>query len=382
MRPSHPAATTIVTRLLFIALCCLPASTLAAADWPPRWRFADGWEVVPSASVQYQALHVSDDGTEDSNATGFRRQRAALTLESPSGRALKIDYDFSAGTWADVAFKLPLGEQQQLRFGQVKTPIGLDNVASHRDLAAFERAAVSTLMPGRRLAAEWSWSGTPTHLTVTAIGDNLDDQASGHGVFARATRGFGDAPDTGLLHLGIAGGVEWPDSPLRLRGRPDISGLPLTVVDSGTLDDIERIDRVAVEAAWDRGAWTVQAEYAWLDGHRDAEARSNDPAPSRSSTAEGAYIMAAWRPTGESRGYRDGVFKSPRPARAQGGVELVARLSRLSVETASGERRSGHSASVGGNWYLGDHWRLQAQVSSSPDDGAGRIVGLRLHHLF
>lgn len=324
--------------------------------------------------MQYQALHAETDDADARNMDGFRRQRAALSLKAPGGYSLKLDYDFASGTWADAVVQIPLDDGQGLRIGHMKTPIGLEVFGSHRNLATFERAAMSTLLPGRRLGVEWSRRADRGGLTVTAIGDNLDDQARGHGLFARGTRRFGESIDTGQLHLGLGGGLEWPENDLRLRGRPDVSGLPLTIADSGTLDGVERIGRIALEAAWDRGPWTVQAEYARLRADRGSAGGDID--------GEGAYLMASWRLTGESRGYRDGLFESPRPARPQGAFELVARVSHLAVDTAAGGRQAGHSASLGGNWIINRHWRIQAQVSDSPDDNAERIYGLRLHHLF
>lgn len=366
-----PAA---VLRLLALFFVLVPGCALAQASWPPRWSFAEGWELSTSASVQYQALHAETDDADARNLDGFRRQRAALTLKAPAGYVIKLDYDFASGTWADAVVQIALGERQGLRVGQVKTPIGLEVFGSHRSLATFERAAMSTLLPGRRLGVEWSRRVDNGHLTVTAIGDNLDDQAHGHGLFARGTRRFGASTDTGQWHLGLGAGLEWPEGDLRLRGRPDVSGLPLTVADSGTLNTIERIGRVALETAWDRGPWTVQAEYARLRADRGSAGSGID--------GDGAYLMASWRVTGESRGYRDGLFESPRPARPQGALELVARVSYLAVDTAAGGRQSGHSVSIGGNWYINRYWRIQAQASDSPDDDAGRIYGLRLHHLF
>ena len=364
-------------RLPAFALCCLCAGPLPAADWPPRWHFSDGWELAPSTSVQYQALHA-DAGDSD----GFRRQRAALTLNSPRGYRFKFDYDFASGTWADVVLQLPLDERQHLRIGQVKTPIGLEVFGSHRDLPLLERAALSTLLPGRRLGGEWSWRGGAVPLTVTAVGDNLDDQARGHGLFARATHAIGDSPATGMLHLGVAAGMEWPEHTLRLRGRPDISGLPLTIADSGVLDHVARVDRLALEAALDHGPWTFQAEHARLRAARAAPHHAPGNGIDHAIDGEGAYLMAAWRPGGEARGYKDGLFKAPQATVGSGVFELVARVSWLSVDTADGGRDTGRSASLGGNWYINRHWRLQAQVSGSPDDGTGRIWGLRLHHLF
>src|SRR5690606_29352386 len=194
-----------------------------------------------------------------------------------------------------------------------------------------------------------------------AAGDNLDRQELGHGLFARATHAIGASTEAGMLHLGVGAGVDWRRDGLRVRGRPDVSGLPLLIVDSGMIDRVDRIDRLALEAAWDHGPWTLQAEYARLRARPAAL-----PASDAASDGDGAYVMASWRPGGQSRGYRDGLFRTVSNANPGGAFELVARLSYLSVRGADGARRSGHSAALGGNWNIGRDWRLQAQVSSSP----------------
>lgn len=178
----RPTALRPVTALLSL----LPVATAFSADWPPSWHFAEGWRLATSASVQYQALHA---GPLDDD--GFRRQRVAATLVSPQGIAFKVDYDFAAGTWADVALQVPFTGAQRLRIGQVKAPLGLETFGSHRDVALLERASLSTLLPGRRVGVKWSAARGASHYTVFAAGDSLDRQERGAGLYARATRAFG-----------------------------------------------------------------------------------------------------------------------------------------------------------------------------------------------
>jgi phosphate-selective porin len=92
--------------------------------------------------------------------------------------------------------------------------------------------------------------------------------------------------------------------------------------------------------------------------------------------------MASWRPGGQSRSYRDGLFRSATGSSAAGVFELVARLSWLSVEDQAGRTQAGRSTALGASWSFASRWRLQAQVSTSPDDDAGAIHGLRLHYRF
>jgi phosphate-selective porin OprO/OprP len=359
---------------LLLLLPLLSHGAVARADWPPRWTFADGWQLAPSASWQYDALHADVPGP-DLDHDGFRRQRTALTLTAPGGTSLKLDYDFASGTWSDLLLRIGLGDKGALRVGQLKTPMSLEVLTSHRALNLLERSPVSALVPGRRLAVEWARASETGTVTVVALGDNIDDLANGHGLFARATRNLGLDPAGSRWHLGLAAGMEWPDGDIRVRGRPDVSGLPLLLADSGLLDGVDRIDRIGLETAWDRGPLSVQAEHVELRGSR-SDADDVD--------GRGSYLSASWRPTGEARRYRAGVFDTLQPAGPRGALEVVARASWLDVDTDAGDRRDGRALSLGLNWYLTGALRLQAQVTEADGDGTpvDRIHGLRVHYQF
>jgi phosphate-selective porin OprO/OprP len=355
-------------------LLLLSWPAVAGADWPPRWTFSDDWQLGASASWQYDALQADVPGP-DLDHDGFRRQRTALTLTAPGGTSLKLDYDFASGTWSDLLLKFGLGTHGTLRVGQLKTPMSLEVMTSHRALNLLERSPMAALVPGRRLAVEWARVGEAGTFTLVALGDNVDDLARGHGAFARATRNLGEDSAGNRWHLGLAAGVEWADDAIRLRGRPDVSGLPLVLVDSGLLDDVDRIDRVGLEGAWDRGPFSLQAEHVALRGNR-SDADDVD--------GRGSYISGSWRPTGEARRYRGGVFDTLQPAGPRGALEVVARASWLDVDSAGGARRDGRALSVGFNWYLTGALRLQAQVTEADGDGTpvDRIHGLRVHYQF
>lgn len=356
-----------------LALALLGASGVARGQWPPVLEAGD-WSFKPSASVQYDSLHADVDDGDDRHADFFRRQRLGFTLEGPGGHRLKAEYDFASGTWADVFLGFSLGDAGTLRVGQIKPPIGLEVLSSHRTVALLERSAASTLLPGRRLGIEWAKAGDAGTLAVAAIGDNIDDAARGTGVFARATRQFGGDPAASRFHLGIGAGVEWPESPLRLRGRPDVNTLPLALADSGSFD-ADRVARLALEGAWDRGPVTVQAEHVELRARRDGH----------DVDGRGAYVMASWRPTGEARRFRDGMLDTLKPEGRWGALELVTRIGWLDVDTVDGASSSGDSISVGANWYINGSWRLMTQATSADStqhDGRDRIYGARLHFLF
>lgn len=359
------------TVLAALAAAWLPA-VAPAAGWPPRWSPAEGWTLAPAASVQYDLWHADRDGGS-LRADGFRRQRLALNLGGPRGLAAKVEYDAVPGAWTDVFVRLRLGEATRLRIGQGKTPMGLEALASHRHLSHLERAPMTSLVPGRALGLEAQWSAGDRTLALAVLDGNLNTERRGPGLFARTTRRWQFTSDRqDRLHLGLSAGIEQPDGPIRLRGRPDVGSLlPLTLVDSGMLHGVDRIDRVGVEAAWDRGPFSLQAEQLWL--------RARVPGGSR--RADGGYLTASWRPTGESRRYRDGVFEGFAPDRRWGAVELSLRASRLAVADAADVRRSGHSFALAATWQLATGVRVSAQLGNGQGD-AEASHGLRLHGWF
>lgn len=358
----------------FAFLAALPAGPAAAGGWPPRWSPAEGWTLTPAASLQYDLLQADGDSGSQS-ADGFRRQRLALNLATPSGVSAKLEYDAVPGTWTDAYLRLPLGERGRLRLGQGKTPMGLDALASHRQVALLERSPMNALVPGRALGVEAAWAGANRTLAVAAFDGTVNPERRGPGLYARGTWQWRPAGDDGhRLHLGLAAGSERPDGPVRLRGRPDVSGLPLVLADSGLLAGVERADRLALEAAWDRGPFTVQAEQLWV--------RARLPGDSR--RAQGGYVWASWRPGGESRRYRDGLFEGIAPAHRWGALELSLRASRLVVADAADRRQAGHSYALAASWLLAAGIRITAQVGLG--HGAAGTTdtshGLRLHGWF
>lgn len=361
--------------LVAIALSLAPAAPATAQAWPPSWSPAPDWTLSAGASVQYDVLHA-DAGEDSLRHDGFRRQRLAVNLEAPRGVSAKVEYDTAAGAWTDAYLRLPLGKGIRLRIGQGRTPMGLETLTSHRHLSLLERAPLTSLVPGRALGAQVQWTAGQGTLAVAVLEGTLNPERRGTGVFARGTRQWrsGDAAEDDRFHFGLSAGSERGDGPLRLRARPDVNGLPLVLADSGVLPEADRIDRLALEGAWDRGPFNLQAEHLWL------RARLADA----TRAADASYLTASWRPTGESRPYRNGQFESPSAGGRWGALEVSVRASRLAVEDASGARRSGHSYALATGWQVVPGVRITAQVGRSHGQAGGNdlIHGLRVHGWF
>jgi phosphate-selective porin OprO/OprP len=74
----------------------------------------------------------------------------------------------------------------------------------------------------------------------------------------------------------------------------------------------------------------------------------------------GWYVAGSWVLSGESRGYKDGVFKQVVPAGRAGAWEFAVRYSRISLNRGPISGGEENNVTFGLNWYFNDHLRLMA----------------------
>lgn len=137
---------------------------------------------------------------------------------------------------------------------------------------------------------------------------------------------------------------------------------------------------VAVEAAWQRGPWMLQAEAL--------QRRLGGTGGQAGRAARGAYVLAAWSITGEPRRYdaERGRFRGARPADPRWGAwEVFYRFDSLTV--SDGGSATVHTTGLG--WTATDTWRALFNVHRAASDNAnplgqtrGTGLSARLQALF
>lgn len=301
--------------------------------------------------LQWQWIGGRSDRTPIQERFGFRRARIALEVERAGVWDFKAEYDWEAGQWTDVAAGARFGPGR-LRVGQYRMPLGLEQAASNRDAALLERGLPNALVYGRRVGIGYEWVADVWTLRAAAFGRNLGRTEEAPGLAIRGTW-VPVRDDCGLVHLGLAVGTEdLGGRTERFSARPDLGLVPWRAVDSGAIPGVERTDRYGIEAAWIREPWSLQSEYV--------AARVN--ASAGSATASGWYLMATWSPTGDARGYRDGLVRAPRPTRAWGGIELAARVGRLDLDRGFLDGGTVETVTVGASWYVNPALRVSANL--------------------
>ncbi|GAE56915.1 hypothetical protein XPR_3550 [Xanthomonas arboricola pv. pruni MAFF 301420] len=283
-----------------------------------------------------------------------------------------VYFDFESKLWLDVFFRVEtkalFGQDYgRVRMGYMKVPVGLEAVQSSRAGSFMELGLpIQAVFQGRRTGVEWTLERQQYLLQAGAYGGK-DLQGDNPGTTQAVHAAWTPFKAEGnVLHLGLAGSVENPRgfsdgrgvsfSPrVRLRARPEAGLTDVRLIDTGTIIDVDHVIRAGVEAVWIHGPFSLQSEAL------RAEVARNDNLPHY--IAQGQYLYGTWTLTGESRSYAGGVPGNIKPAHDYGAVELTARYSRLDLEDnrVSGGRQ--HDTTIGANWYLTSHFKMQANYS-------------------
>ena len=361
--------------LLALSLTAAVAKAAGNKEWPTAYTFSDGTEIAASLNYQWDLNDFSGDRGYGTAATALedahtnRRKEVSASLKKKGVYEFSAGMDFQSHSWLDVALRLDTKawsdrDYGRIRLGYFKTPVGMEALAASRSLSVLEAAAATQAMyEGRRTGVEWSLERQRYLLTgAYFFGHDLQGDNPGTTLAARAV--WTPIKDKErVLHLGLSGSIENPHgytdgrgirypASARFRARPQAGLTEVRLVDSGKLADTDRIVRNGVEAYWQQGPWSVQGEYLRATAQRDAGLRD--------FTAHGYYAQGSWVLTGESRPYSAGNVGNVKPNHRYGAVELVARYGALDLDDAGVAGGRQRDFTLGANWYVSTHFKLQA----------------------
>ena len=370
-----------LTLLALLAPSALQSAAAAELQpWPPKLVFGDD-TLSATGNFAYDFNRVNGDSSRIEDADGWRRREFGLTLARKGVYDIVASFDFEADTWMDAWLRVesePLTGRDigRFRLGQSKLPLGFEGNTGSRNSLFVETALPSqAFYPGRRIGVDWAIE-RPTHLINAGYyrGD-LQGDNPGTVLVARGAWTPFKAPGD-VLHLGLAATREHPDGETnglgvaippgaRWRARPEAGLTDTRLVDSGPLVDVDRVERVGLEAVWIHGPWSLQAEQM-------AQTTTRSAAPDYS--ADGGYVAGSWMVTGESRGYSGGNVSNPVPAGRAGALEFTARRSWLDLDDAGIEGGRQRNWTLGANWYFDRHVKLQANYVRADVRRAGARI--------
>jgi phosphate-selective porin OprO/OprP len=281
-----------------------------------------GSEVSFEGLVQADSYWYNDDflllssDAVDGTDTDFGMRRAELILKGkgPGMWNWVIGYDARSDKFLDVNVNYRFNGQTSVTVGQYKQPNSLEELSSTKNNDFISKAMTTNLQGmSRRMGAKvetdyGNWGGTVSYFGNEITNNESPSLGSGQGF---GLRGF-FAPiksDTSILHLGLSYiDMEARDSSdngtARLRVRPDADAANARLIDTGTFNDADRLKTTGFEAAYVGGPLKIQAEYMTTKVSRDLNP---------SFTGDSWYVYGVYNLTGESWGYKGGVFTTTLP---------------------------------------------------------------------
>lgn len=311
--------------------------------------------IMADLALYDEDVALLNDGTE------FRRARLELAGNINKEWGYAAQYDFAENELAakDLYIAYNGWQGSQLRIGQFKQFYSLEELTSSKYITFMERSLPSVFNASRRIGvgyfskAESSTFGVSFYGQEAGAGDGGDE---GFGIGGRFTIAPVKA-DQQVVHLGIAAALEQPEDDtdtVRFRQRPESHVTNVRLVDTGDIADVDTIQKLGLEAAWVNGPLSLQGEYQFVNLSRNAGAPDAD--------FDGAYVMASWFLTGESRPYKDGSFGRVKPKSPDGAWELAARFSTLNLTDDAAGIFGGeeNNVTLGVNYYVNPNLRFMA----------------------
>lgn len=331
----------------------------------------------PEFSARVQLEHIDYDGDRRSPRDGFfwRAIRLSMSGQNEPGWGYKAEYDVAYGhVDAENLYVRYLDSRNEWSLGERKVPLGMARLTSAGRLTLAERPApIESLTDSTRfgfwIARELEQGLLQTMLYSRSINDS--GNARPLGLAARMVLNPLRDGDR-IIHLATAAAYEDldrradPSYSARPEARPDRGGFRL--LNTGSIQNVSNTFSGGLEAAFQVGALTTQAEYIRVQ--LDRRRASN-------LAFDGWYLESSYRLTGEAMSYDGSSFRDVIPRGAHGAWEIAARYSRLDLN--DGDIRGGRQDAVtlALNWYATERVRFYANVVEvRARDGDVEIDGL------
>lgn len=305
-----------------------------------------GYSITFEGLLQIDRTQYNDDFTPLIDDGEVRR--AELILKGKKGNFdWVVGYDPSTRNdkFLDVNGRYRFNSKLSARVGQYKQPNSMEELSSTQNNDFIVKAmATQAFAVSRRQGASLTWQDGKWMLTGGWFGREITDGGgSGAGYGGR----FAYAPvldDGNIIHFGasaISHDTNVDQDRIRARPGMDMSTTP-RLIDSGTFRDANKRSTLGLEAGWVRGPFKLQTEVFDATANRLAHADYK---------VHGWYVSGLWNLTGETWGYKDGVFTTKHPGHKSGMWQLAARYEKLDLNDGlvrGGEERN---FTVGINYY-------------------------------
>lgn len=363
-----------------------------AASAMPTWKGAPqledkekGWSFKPRGRLQVDAGYVAaPDGLADPGlgfATEVRRARIGVEGNIPGGFGYKFEADLAENDVeiADAILTYDFAKNAGFAVGHHNNFQSLEELTSSRFTSFIERAAFTDAFNfERRVGVSGSFSSGDLTLNAGVFSDNINDLGSdrngsisidGRAVYAPKI-GSAQLHFGGSAHHRDLGDITEQDMVVRYRQRPLVHTTDVRFLATPALSVEEETD-YGLEAAAIAGPLHVAAEAHWMQAQ--LADGTGDP------TFFGGYAEVGYYLTGETRGYKNGVFDRTKVLRPVGQGGLGALQFNLRYDYAdlndagiTGGKQSGYLASL--IWIPQDYVRFMLNYGRLEYEDAARLT--------
>ena len=323
-----------------------------------------------------------EDKTPLGNQAEVRRARLYMSGTLWRAWQFKTQFDFAGNKIGirDLYLKYTGFKPVTITVGNFKEPFSLEGSTSSRYITFIERSMQDIFTPPRNMGIGVNTNGSNWSAAAGLFADGIDDTEptgvdESYGITGRLTF----APileDTQVLHFGAAASyraMSDGNNSLKLEARPEAHTSDQKLVSTGTLTDVDSVNRYNVEAAWVQGPLSVQGQYVMMDVSRNSGFDD--------LSFNGYYVEGSWFLTGENRVYnhKKGVFNYPKvkSIAGMGGMgawQIALRFSSLDLTDGSVIGGEEQNITAGLNWYATPNMRFMANYTQVIDvDRPGNI---------
>lgn len=297
----------------------------------------------------------------DYNGHGREIRRARIYIKGDATSKLMYEIEYSLvgkNEWKDVYVKYQPMESIGIQVGNIKEPMGLENLTSSSTSTFMERSLMDTFMQSRKLGilvhGNYKKEGHRGTISLGIFGRSLDKllekEEGGSSLIGRITYALIEGKDD-VIHLGVSAGTTTYHQKSIKYATDGGAHLYEGSLLKNKVKKVKRTKRLGVEAAMVKGAFSFQGEYMAMT----AANKKDD------YNFNAWYGEVSWFLTGEHRKYKPksakfSRIKIKRPFKRQtddywGALELAFRVSKIDLSDKKKAVNEEVDMTVGLNYY-------------------------------
>ncbi len=341
---------------LQLAIMLLASSQLALAQDYPTVEFG--------GRVQADATYFDNDKYAYSDGSELRRGRVYWRGNVSEDWDYRAQFEFAGDepTVKDAYLRYRGIEGSMISIGHYRPFTGLEILTSSNNATFNERAMVNAFQGDRRMGLGYSkWTDRYTFQSAVFTNE-ANNAVRGEGFNAR----FSYRPELAgeqFLHLGASWTRETDDDDsVRFRARPESHQDSHRIINTGSINDVDTLSKLGLEAAYVSGPFSAQAEYIQQQVNRQNGAAD--------LSFDGYYAYISYFLTADSRPYSNtsAAFGTVSPASDKGAWEIAARISNLDLTDSLVAGGQADIFTLGVNYYMTRDIRFTANYMMADSD--------------